>query len=70
MKLDMFVCLSLLLAVVFAGIVGAFLLYVPALTMITVAVLLVGLGLMFALGIITGRRLRKLTRFTTERFAD
>ncbi len=45
MKLDFIVCLGILLAIVFVGMVGAFLLYVPALTVITVATLLLGLGL-------------------------
>jgi hypothetical protein len=63
MKLDLAVYLRMLLAVAFIVIVGAFLLYVPPLTGITVAVLLVGLGLMFALGIQTGRHWRKLSLF-------
>jgi len=58
------ICLSILLAVLFVGSVGAFLLYVPALTVITVVTLLLGLGLMFALGMLTGRRSRKLSIFT------
>jgi hypothetical protein len=64
MKLDLMICLSILLAVLFVGSVGAFLLYVPALTVITVVTLLLGLGLMFALGMLTGRRSRKLSIFT------
>jgi hypothetical protein len=64
MKLDLMICLSILLAILFVGIVGAFLLYVPALTVITVVTLLFGLGLMFALGMLTGRRSRKLSSFT------
>jgi hypothetical protein len=64
MKLDFIICLGILLAIVFVGMVGAFLLYVPALTVITVATLLIGLGLMFALGILTGRRSRKLSPFS------
>jgi len=64
MKLDLMICLSILLAVLFVGSVGVFLLYVPALTVITVVTLLLGLGLMFALGMLTGRRSRKLSIFT------
>jgi hypothetical protein len=64
MKLDLMICLSILLAILFVGIVGAFLLYVPALTVITVVTLLLGLGLMFALGMLAGRRSRKLSPFT------
>jgi len=64
MKLDLMICLGILLAVLFVGSVGAFLLYVPALTLITVITLLLGLGLMFALGMLTGRRSRKLSPFT------
>jgi hypothetical protein len=59
MKLDFVVCLSILLAVLFLGTIGAFLLYVPMLTIATVVTLLLGLGLMFALGMLTGRRSRK-----------
>jgi cyanate permease len=59
MKLDLMVCLGILLAVLFVGVVGAFLLYVPALTVLTVITLLLGLGLMFALGMLTGRRSRR-----------
>jgi hypothetical protein len=64
MKLDFIVCLGILLAVLFVGIVGAFFLYVPALTVFTVVTLVLGLGLMFALGMLTGRRSRKLSPFT------
>ena len=64
MKLDFIVCLGILLAILFVGIVGAFLLYVPVLTVLTVVTLLLGLGLMFALGILTGRRSRKLSPFS------
>jgi hypothetical protein len=63
MKLDHMVCLGVLLAVLFVGIVGAFLLYVQALNVIAVATLVLGLGLMFALGILTGRRARKTSGF-------
>jgi len=59
MKRDFFFCLGILLAVLFLSTVGAFLLYVPMLTTITVITLVFGLGLMFALGILTGRSLRK-----------
>ena len=55
MKLDFVVSLSFLLAILFIGAVGAFLLYVPALTVFTVVTMLVGLSLMFALGVMTGR---------------
>lgn len=64
MKLDHMVCLGVLLALVFVGIVGAFLLYVQTLNVIAVATLVLGLGLMFALGILTGRRARKTSGFT------
>jgi hypothetical protein len=64
MKLDFMVCLGILLAILFVGIVGAFFLYVPALTVLTSATMLVGLGLMFALGILTGRRSRKVSPFS------
>jgi hypothetical protein len=64
MKFDTAVLLSILLAILFIGTIGAFLLYVPALTVFSVASVLVGLCLMFALGLATGTRWRKLTRFT------
>jgi len=64
MKLDLVICMGALLAALFLGIVGAFLLYVPVLTVLTVVTLLLGLGLMFALGIVTGRRARKLSHFS------
>jgi hypothetical protein len=64
MKLDLVICMGVLLAALFLGIVGAFLLYVPVLTVLTVVTLLLGLGLMFALGILTGRRARKLSHFS------
>jgi hypothetical protein len=63
MKLDLLVCLGILLAVLFLGIIGAFLLYVPALTVLTVVTLLLGLGLMFALGMLTGRHWRRISPF-------
>lgn len=64
MKLDLMVSLGILLAVLFVGIVGLFLFYVQALTVISVVTLLLGLPLMFALGILTGRRARKISAFT------
>jgi len=64
MKFDFIVILGILLAGLFVGIVGAFLLYVPVLTVLTVVTLLLGLGLMFALGLLTGRRSRKISPFT------
>jgi hypothetical protein len=64
MKLEFAVLLSVLLAVLFIGTIGAFLLYVPALTVFSVASVLVGLCLMFGLGLATGSRWRKLTRLT------
>jgi hypothetical protein len=64
MKLNFAIALSILLVILFIGTVGAFLLYVPALTVFTVASVLVGLGLMFALGLATGSRWRKSSRFT------
>jgi hypothetical protein len=64
MKLDFVICLGVLLAVLFVGIVGAFLLFVPALSVLTVVTLVLGLGLMFALGILTGRRSRRISPFT------
>jgi hypothetical protein len=63
MRLDFLVSLSILLALLFLGSVGAFLLYVPALTVFTVVTVLLGLGLMFALGLLTGSRWRKLSPF-------
>jgi len=64
MKLDFVVCLGILLAVLFIGVVGAFFLYVPVLAVFTAVIMLLGLGLMFALGLLTGRRWRKLSPFT------
>jgi hypothetical protein len=63
MKLDHMVCLGILLAILFVGIVGAFLLYVQTLNVIAVVTLVLGLALMFALGILTGRRARKISPF-------
>jgi hypothetical protein len=64
MKLEFAVSASILLAILFIATVGAFLLYVPALAVFTVATILVGLGLMFALGLATGSRWRRSSRFT------
>jgi hypothetical protein len=64
MRLDFVVCSSVLLSVLFIGIVGAFLLYVPLLSVLTVVTMLLGLALMFALGVLTGSRWRKLSPFT------
>jgi len=63
MKLNLAVALSILLAVLFVGTVGAFLLYVPALTVFAVASVLAGLCLMFALGLAAGRQWKKSDRF-------
>jgi hypothetical protein len=63
MKLDFMVFVGALLAILFLGTVGAFLLYVPALTVLTVVTLLLGLGFMFALGIMTGRGWRRSSPF-------
>jgi L-asparagine transporter-like permease len=63
MRRHFVVCLSILLAVLFIGTVGAFLLYVPALAVFTTVTLLLGLSLMFALGLITGTRWRRLSLF-------
>jgi hypothetical protein len=48
--------LSVLLAVLLLGSVGAFLLFVPALPLAAVVTVLVALGLMFTLGVQTGGR--------------
>lgn len=63
MRLHFVICLGILLAVVFIGTVGAFLLYVPALALFATVVILLGLGLMFALGLMTGIRWRRLSPF-------
>jgi hypothetical protein len=70
MKLNLAVSLSALLVILFIGTVGVFLIYVPALTVFTVASVLVGLGLMFALGLATGSRWRKSSRFTHRAMRD
>jgi hypothetical protein len=62
MKSEIPVFLGFLLAVLFIGAVGGFLLYVPPLSIITVATMLLGLGFMFALGLQTGRKWKKLSR--------
>jgi hypothetical protein len=59
MKADFVVTLSILLAILFIGSLGAFLFYVPALSMFTVVIMLLGLALMFALGLQTGRHRRR-----------
>ncbi len=63
MKLNLAIALSILLAALFIGTVGLFLIYVPALTVFTVASVVVGLGLMFALGLATGTQWKKSNRF-------
>jgi hypothetical protein len=69
MKLNFAVTLSFLLTVLFIGAVGAFLIYVPALPVFAVATVLVGLGLMFALGLATGSRWRKASRTHHDHFS-
>ena len=59
MRLDFTICISILLAILFMGAAGAFFLYVPVLAIFTAVTLLLGLGLMFALGLIAGTRWRK-----------
>jgi hypothetical protein len=59
MKIDFVVTLSFLLAILFIGSLGAFLLYVPTLSVFTTVIMLIGLGLMFALGLQTGRHRRR-----------
>jgi len=63
MRLDFTICISILLAILFMGTAGAFFLYVPVLAIFTAVTLLLGLGLMFALGLIAGTRWRKSTAF-------
>jgi hypothetical protein len=60
MRIDFAVCLSVILAVVFLVAAGAFFLYVPALAVLTTVTLVLGLGLMFVLGLMTGSRWRRL----------
>jgi uncharacterized membrane protein YedE/YeeE len=64
MRLDFVVSLFLLLAVLFIGTLGAFFLYVSSMTLFSVVAILVGLALMFALGLMTGTRWRRLSPFT------
>lgn len=64
MRFDFVISLSLLLALLFGGAVGAFFLYVPVLTVLSVVTILLGLGLMFALGLLVGNRWRKLSSFS------
>jgi len=64
MRVDFVVSLGILFAVLFLGIIGAFLFYVPALTLLTVVTILIGLAGMFAIGLLTGSRWRKLSPFT------
>ena len=61
MRLHFVICLSILLAVLFVGMVGAFLLYVPALAVFATVTVLLGLSLMYVLGLITGTRWRRLS---------
>jgi hypothetical protein len=61
MRRDFVIPACFLLAVLFMGTLGAFLLYVPAFTVFTVILILSGLGLMFALGLQTGARWRRLS---------
>jgi hypothetical protein len=63
MKLDFTVCLGIFLASLFIIVMGAFIFYVPVLTIITGATMILGLALMYALGFVTGRRERKLSRY-------
>jgi hypothetical protein len=63
MRLHFVICLSILLAALFIGTVGAFLLYVPALALVTTVTLILGLGLMYVLGLITGNRWRRSSLF-------
>jgi hypothetical protein len=64
MKLNLSVALSILLAILFIGTVGTFLVYVPALSVFTAAIVLLGLGLMFGIGLMTGTQWRKLPLLT------
>jgi len=63
MRLDFVVCLSILLAVLFIGTTGAFFLYVPGLALLTTVTLILGLSLMYVLGLITGSRWRRWSLF-------
>jgi hypothetical protein len=64
MRLDFVVSLLILMAVLFIGTLGAFFLYVSSMTLFLVVAILVSLALMFALGLLTGSRWRKLSLFT------
>lgn len=61
MRLGLFLFLSLILAALFTGVVGVFLVYVPAQTVFAAATMVLGLILMYLLGLITGRRWRRLS---------
>lgn len=61
MRLHFVICLSILLAVLFIGTAGAFFLYVPLLELFTTVVILLGLGLMFVLGLMTGSSWRRFS---------
>jgi hypothetical protein len=60
MKLHMFlIAVVIALGIVFAGTIGAFLLYVPVLTIFSVSAVLLGFVVMFGLGMQAGgRRIR------------
>jgi hypothetical protein len=59
MRRHFIICLSVLLAFLFIGTVGAFLLYVPALAIFATVTVLLGLSLMYVLGLMTGSRWRR-----------
>jgi hypothetical protein len=61
MRLHFIFCLSILLALLFIASVGAFLLYVPTLDVFVTIMMILGLSLMFALGLITGTRWRRIS---------
>jgi hypothetical protein len=63
MRLHFTFCLSILLALLFITSVGAFLLYVPTLDLFVTIMMILGLSLMFALGLITGTRWRRMSAF-------
>jgi len=63
MRLQFIFCLSVFLALLFISSVGAFLLYVPTLDLFVTIVIILGLSLMFALGLITGTRWRRMSAF-------
>ena len=69
MRLHFALCLSILLALLFITSVGAFLLYVPTLDLFVTIMMILGLSLMFALGLITGTRWRRMSALIhRERF--